>query len=105
MLYFSDNCKITSSELDSLLSSNKQLQKVYLYSCKGAEGEKQSISYILWKKTKAKVYASKVGVSFRPAMFGKTKTSYSKAYCDSKKIGKLGLVYKLMNPVQLQKYK
>ena len=105
VLYFSDKGKITSSELDSLLSSNKQLKKVYLYSCKGAEGGKQSISYILWKKTKAKVYASKVGVSFRPAMFGKTKTSYSKAYCDSKKIGKLGLVYKLMNPVQLQKYK
>ena len=26
-------------------------------------------------------------------------------YCDSKKVGKLGLVYKLLNPVQLQKYK
>ena len=46
-----------NTKLDKILINNKRLKEIRLYSCKGAAGGRvASISYILWKKTKADIY-------------------------------------------------
>ena len=91
--------------MDKILINNKRLKEIRLYSCKGAAGGRvASISYILWKKTKADIYASEESVSFRKISIGKNRgkyvACYPKEFCK-----KHGLSFRLSDPVVRQTHK
>ncbi len=62
-LYFRNSQKDYSEILKSC-KKNQYIEKLYLVSCKGAAGGKQSIAYALWLKIKGNVYAAKTKISF-----------------------------------------
>lgn len=100
-LYFYKS-SISYKELKENLKKNTKLKKIYLLSCKGAKGGKNSIAYALWKKTKAKVYASKEKVSFDVINDG-IRTYYAPRYSGKYILKHPSYMFK--NPIQLQKYK
>ena len=103
-LYFCDK-GIASSKLDKILINNKKLKEIRLYSCKGAAGGRvASISYILWKKTKADIYASEESVSFRKILIGKNRGKYVACYPEEF-CKKHGLSFHLSDPVVRQTHK